>query len=864
LHLVPPVPAVLASLALLLLPGLLFLALLGRRQDAEVPFDEALFLAVAVSVASSAWLALLLAELGRFSLVTGGVVVAAAVAIAALLGRRRLARPFPRPRGAVDVLPAAAVLLVALVLQARPTEYLVGGRDPGVYVSAMALIGRTGGIAYTDPAVLAIPRDDVALFYRNPGAPDFTWARFAGFPLESPESGRVFPEFFHLFPAFGAYLFQSMGVKGALATPPVFGVLGTLGVFFVLRRLFGAAPALLGALLLATNVVQVWFARYPVSEPMSQFLVFLALLAFLHWDERGDAVWGALAGFALGLTLLVRIDSVLLLAPVALYLLVRRAHHDLPWRRAAAFLLPLLLLALHAAVHASLFSRKYLLNVTSRPYWSQPAWVWIAGAVALAALLLVVHRRSEAAVRLLEAHAGTLRRTAAAAVVMAAAYAYFLRPVLSAWAGADGNEPGDVRAGAVLRVLRALDFHRLAAHDAQALVRLGWFVTPLALVLALLGLVAVLREFRLRHLLPLSAALASAVFYLYKIRVYNDYFFALRRYVPIVLPFVLGLAALALVRLAGRGRWPRAAAALLTLVLFGAFLRDTLPLARYRDWNGAVRFVGDVARRFGPDDLLVFEQPKSIHLLSLPLWAVHGLQVLELARFQPDPERLQHFAADARARYRNVYFVHTAHSGSDFCGVFLERVEPFAFGTFEWERAYAAKPRGPEFRSFSFTVSRLVPPERIQVPPLPEVDVGGSDDVQVSGFYDKEGGAGLTYRWTGPCASVYLPGARPGATLVVRAGTGRRPATRPASVAVSLAGVPLGSFDAGAAWTEHALLLPDPLPAGPPVLRLDVPAWRPTHTDPTAADERDLGVMVDRLTIRDTIPGLSSRGGGAR
>ena len=33
------------------------------------------------------------------------------------------------------------------------------------------------------------------------------------------------------------------------------------------------------------------------------------------------------------------------------------------------------------------------------------------------------------------------------------------------------------------------------------------------------------------QVLPVSAALVSALFYLYKIRVYNDYFFALRRYV---------------------------------------------------------------------------------------------------------------------------------------------------------------------------------------------------------------------------------------------------------------------------------------------------------------------------------------------
>jgi len=867
LHLVPALPATLASLAIFLLPGLVLLALRGRGATDDggdaLPLDESLFLAVGASVAVASWVGLLLAEMGRFSLVTAALLIAAGCAVALAAARRRLRLPVPPPRAAREVLPVLAVLSVALVLQARPTEYLVGGRDPGVYVAAMGLIGRTGGIAYTDPAVQSIPAEDVALFYRNPDSPDFTWARFAGFPLENPRSARVFPEFFHLFPVFGAYLFQSMGVKGALATPPLFGVLGTLGAFFVLRRLFGPAPALLGGLLLATNVVQVWFARYPVSEPVSQFLVFLGLLAFARWEERGETALGLLAGFALGLTFLVRIDSVLLLAPIALYLLVRRAHHDLPWRRAAAFVAPLLLMLLHAGAHAAVFSRKYLVNVTSRPYWSQPAWVWIALALGTLALLLLVHRKSEDAVRLLEAHGGGLRGVLMAGLVVGALYAYFLRPALSAWAGADGNDDARTTGShLLLAALRDLGFHRLAAHDAQALVRLGWFVTPLALMLAGIGLLLALREWKGRYLLPLGLFASSACFYLYKIRVYNDYFFALRRYVPIVLPFLLGLAAFALVRLAARGGWRRVAAALLTVFLFAAFLRDTLPLFRHRDWAGAVVFVQDVARRFGPEDVLIFEQPKSIHLLSLPLWAVHGLTVLEMARFKPDPDRLQHLVRSWRPRYRNIYFVHTSASGSDLCGVFLERVQPFSFGTWEWERAYARKPRGREFHALNFTVSRVVLPDQIQVPPLPVVDIGGSDDVQVSGFYDKEGGGDLTYRWTGPCASVFVPGLRPGATLVVRASTGRRPASRPASVGVSLNGAPLGAFQAGPTWGEHVLVLPDPLPPGPKVLRLDVPAWRPTHTDPDATDERDLGVMVDRLEIRDTIPGLS-RGGGA-
>ena len=837
------------------------LALLPRADRESLAADEALFLAVAGSVVASAWLGLVLAEDGRFSLVAAAGILAVACAVLAVVSRARLAAPLRRPRSWAEVAPAAAVLALALLLQARPTEYLVGGRDPGAYVAAMATIARTGGIVVTDPVVLSIPPEDVELFYRNPQRPDFSWSRFMGLDLERPSSGRVFPQFFHLFPAFGAYLFQALGVRGALATPPVFGVLGTLAVFFSLRRLFGPAPALLAGILLGLNVVQVWFARYPVSETMSEFLLFTGMLLVLQWEERREGAFGALAGVTLGLSLLVRIDSALVVIPILLYVLVRRLRGDLPWRTALPFLAAFAALALHAGGHAAFWARKYVVDIVTRRYWSQPAIVWLgATGVALAAIV-AAHRFAGEGRRFLEAHGQRLRRGLMWVVVLLAAYAYALRPALSAWAGGDGNDPA--RRWADPGPLLALGYRQLAAHDAQSLVRLGWFVTPLGLVLGILGLVAVLREWRPRYLFPLLLGLGFSVFYLYKVRVWNDYPFALRRFVPVTLPLLLAFAAWFLVRLARPGGARRLVAGTLALLVGGFYVHDTARIARYVDWRGAVRFVDDVARRFGPEDVVIFEQPRSIHLLSLPLWAVQGVNALELARFNPDPDRLRHLVAAWRGRWRNVYFVHTYRT--DLCGLFLERLETRDFGTFEWY-AYDRKPRDPEFRSLHFTVSRVVPPEELRVPALDEVDIGGTDDVQVSGFFDKEGGGDRTFRWTGSCASIYLPGSRAGAALAITASAERRPLTSRARVAVSLSGHALGEFVAGPAWSEHVFVLPSPLPPSPPVLRLDVPTWRPANVLSGSQDIRDLGIMVDRIRVIPRDPAkiaVSARGGGA-
>ena len=852
--------AFLAAPFLFLVPGLVLLALLRREDREALAPDEGLFLAVALSTMAAAWVGLALAEAGRFSLPAAAAILAAAALVAAWVGRRRLGRPLRRPRAWIDVLPAVAVLVLAAALQAHPSEYVVGGRDPGAYVAAMATIARTGGIVVTDPAVLSIPPEDVELFYRNRDRPDFSWSRFMGFDLERPSSGRVYPQFFHLFPAFGAYLFQALGIRGALATPPVFGILGTMAVFFTMRRVFGQAPALLTGILLALNIVQVWFARYPVSETMSQCLLFTAMLLIALWEEQRSEAFGFLGGVALGLSLLVRIDSALVVVPLLLYVLIRRLRADLPWREAAPLLAGFAIVGAHATAHAAFWARKYAIDIATRRYWSQPAAVWLGAAAAVAAALLVAHRAGPRVRDRLERHAAAARAALMAVVVLLAAYAYWLRPALSAWAGADGNDKA--RALADPGLLLDLGFRQLAAHDAQALVRLGWFVNPLGLVLGVLGLVAVFARWRPRYLLPVLMGLTVSVFYLYKLRVWNDYPFALRRFVPVTLPLLLGFAAFLITRLAVRGGARRALAAVLAVGLATAYARDTARIAGYVDWRGSVRFVGDVARRFGPQDVLVFEQPRSIHLLSLPLWAAHGVNALELARFNPDPDRLRHLVTAWRGRWRNVYFVHTYRT--DLCGLFLERVETRDFGTFEWY-AYDRKPLQPEFRSLHFTISRVVPPDELRVPSLDEVDVGGSDDVQVSGFFDKEGGEGRTFRWTGACASIYLPAARPGGSLSIVASSERRPAATPAVVRVSLSGVPVGEFIAGPDWSEHVLALPSSLPAGPPVLRLDVSPWRPANVFPESQDTRDLGIMVDRVRVVRGDPAkiaVSAPGGG--
>lgn len=865
-----------AAFVLLLLPGLVFLSFLRPADRARLQLDERIFLTGALSVAFSSWVALLLAELGVFDTVTAAAVeigLFALVGIAVRFLGVRPSAPFAIPERFVKLVPAFAVALVAFLLHARPSEYIVGGRDPGAYVSAMGVIARTGAITHLDPVVASIPADDLSLFYANLDEPPFkfslevnddrpqpSWPRFMGFELDHPKSGLITPQFFHLFPAFGAYLFETMGVRGALATPPIFGILGTLATFFLARRMFGTTVGLLAALGLATTVLQVWFARYPVSEGFSQFLILTGLIAHRLDQESDSRAFGWLSGALLGLTLLVRIDSVLLLLPLGLWAALQIAQRPPKWKsRMVSLLIPFALLLGHAAVHAVFFSKRYAHQILTRRYWNHPLSMWLLLAVAVVIIAVIVWKTGPRVMAFLEQHQKSLRLAAMVILGALVLYAVAVRPSLSAWAGGDGNPKAEKLDAP--GVLQSLGFHRLAAHDAQALRRYSWFVGAPALALALLGLGLFLKRIEANDLLALSVLLVFSAFYFYKIRVFNDYFFAMRRYVPVTLPFTFILAALAIVTLARWSKPWRLAAAAAGVIALGASVAHTRPILSFVDWKGSVRFVADVARRFGPQDVVLFEQPKNIHLLSLPLWGLYGANALEFRRFNPDPERLSHLITEWRKTYRNIYFVTSFRT--DVCGLFLERTQNFRFTSSEFEWTYDRVPREPEPRVVEFFLSRVIEPETLRVTTEPVIDIGGSGDLQTSGFFEAEATGDRTYRWTGGCldergnatGSVYVPAASAGASLKIRATAHLRPENaKPARVRAFFDEVPVGEFTADGSWRDFEITLPDPLPRGSKILRLEVPAWRPTNTNPLATDSRDLGVMVDLIEVRPRAP----------
>ncbi len=433
---------------------------------------------------------------------------------------------------------------------------------------------------------------------------------------------------------------------------------------------------------------------------------------------------------------------------------------------------------------------------------------------------------------------------------------------------------------------------------AQAnMVRLGWYLSPLGVVLGVLGFALWWRRGLTRSAwLFLVVSLISAFFFLRLAYGTTDltYIYILRRYMPVVYPaFSLGMA-YALVALAGRtkddgrrtedkGRRPRAGAHLssivyrlssivLVLVLIGFFVATNRPLYAHVEYQGALAQLAAVVGRygFGANDVLLFrgEGRDTPDLVVTPLKYIYGLNAFAIRSDNPGKyaQELARYVQRWQAQGRQVYLVLGPNGAVELPGLRPERLGPFALHLPEFQQLRDQKPRGLQNFVLDFVVYRLAASSAAPAPAAIAVDDFAA---QVRGFYHPEQIGGQALAWTDGAALLRLPWPRDGKSnqLVINLSPG---ATRPASLGpaqVCIAYRPESSFDlvdlpfsgtqcvtlngasmAGYRFTIDTRGQPNP-PTGTYLLRIASTAWVPAQADSAQIDQRSLGVQFGGIEI---------------
>jgi hypothetical protein len=826
------------------LPGaVLFRApMLQRDRRAALEPGERLFWQVLIAICLSLTIVLALAALGRYTFERLLIVDATVAFGMAAASRFRLRLgPGAAPPGPWLIVPIALVLLGAWRFL-PPSEYIIGGKDPGVYMSEGVQIAQRGALSAADPVVASVPNFARDLFFPSEQREDYYSGRFMGFFIQDPEQGRVIGQFPHLFPASIAVGYGLDGLTGARRTTAAWAILGVLAVYFAGARLTGHAPAAAAAGLLAIHVIQVWFARYPNAEMVMQPLLFAALLANARAHLDDDPFFAPVAGWLLGLLLFLRFDAVLgvagVIAGLALSALTGRRVR---WGFVATLGTATVLAAAYMLGPMRAYAYLPIVFVSHLPSW-QIAALLLSLTVVLAALVL--GGRSPTVTRAVR-HAVPM--IVAAGVCGAAVYALYLR------------QPGG----------------KLAEYDAFALRTFAYFYfTVPALLAALVGYALLARQRFWRDPALFVTVAIFAVFFFYKVRIVPEQFWMARRFLPVILPAALLFAAAA--ALSGtrsgtrRSRLIRGAlGALFLLLLATQYERAARGVLRHVEYAGIIPKVEQIAAAIHPDDLLIVEsrEASDTHVLGLPLAYIYGRNVLLLRSRVPDKSIFGSFLDWAHGRYARVLFM--GGGGTELLSRRWD-VRPVAGERFqvpEYETSRSTYPRTVRRKEFDYSLYQFVPVTG-GAPGVTDLDVGTQDDLHVLRFHAKETANGRTFRWSRDTSYVSLTGIPPNSrevTLWMDDG-GRPGAAPPAQVTVSLqlgyqSGQPpsidrvLGSVVVAGGFKPYTVPIPGALAqtaAGtsePVRLKLTTSVWVPERVLGTP-DNRDLGVMVDRVTVK--------------
>jgi hypothetical protein len=360
---------------------------------------------------------------------------------------------------------------------------------------------------------------------------------------------------------------------------------------------------LLAVILLGGVILQNWFARYPTAEVLTQAYLFAGLYALSRvlWQYGPPRSWGFLAGLWLGLIFLTRIDMILVMA--VLLLLVIGLVAARRWSKGlTVFVVTFGVLGFQSVLHAVFFAWPYTYNTyqgTISTLLGRHWPIWLGASLATLGLIFAGMRwisqlRGEGQAKLMRG----LRIVLITLVVGTAIYAYFVRPMVELaptgfyWYG---DSP-------------------ITLTNRENLVRLGWYATPLGLAVALAGLCLMIWRGRsLATQTFIAIGLLSTVVYVINILNNPHHIYAMRRYVPVVIPAMMiwgayGLAALS------RARWRGAqlVAGLVLLAWLGGMLWQSRVIWRQVDYAGATAALAQLDRELAPGAIVLFDDQSPV------------------------------------------------------------------------------------------------------------------------------------------------------------------------------------------------------------------------------------------------------------
>ena len=815
-------------------PGYFLFNVFSKAERFDMDLSESFFLQVMGSMLISGWVALTLAEIGYFSLINLIILLFIISGALALKCEMKFNLKFIRTyKSDSDLFPLIILILIAVVLFFHPAEFIYGNADAGVYVSTGVNIVKTGSILIHD-SLLGNTSDYFYESFTMKGGQYSPWSKFAGFYVIDSDSGIIAPQFLHLHPTWIAIFYSIFGLKTGLFVTPLFGLLGILSIYFAGKTIFNRQIGFIAAFILSINILQIWFSRYPTSEVLTQFLFFSGIYTLAKNKDLNSKYLWLLSALSFGELFLTRVDVIFLLFVIfgfiSYYYVIGKLNKSVLF-----FIIPFLILLFQSSVHALYFSKPYVYDVFSTIFSTKIILIVAIAAISTTAFITLgknlvrkylLHEllRNQKYIKILFINI----------FILLGIYALFFR--------ANTTDYQEIMMyGNIIRT-----------YNEENLVRLGWYLTNIIIVLGIFGCVNLIWDrWDQRTSVFLMIGIIYTLFYIYDIRNNPHQIYAMRRYLPVVVPSFILWSSYLLYEIKNVEKYGRLVFILIISLLMISYLYSDTLVINHVEYQGAIDQL-DTLSKFFPDNSVVIYTGAAGAFVATPMQYIYDIDSLALRRSFNKTTMV-----DATSRWmaddKNVYLFSSGEDLGIFESLYFTLISNGMVSTPVLEHSYEHRPSEIKTDIVPYWIYKI---EKLnKTDGFCFLDIGYDDYGRIDGFYGSELNEEVSYRWTSKSSAVYLPmDSLKNNSIALRMGA-FRPVNIPAKadVIVYIDGTAIGNLSVGNDFNLYNIHVPSNFSTNENHIKLTIEtvnAWKPSEVLMDSKDSRELGVIVDWVRIR--------------
>lgn len=603
-----------------------------------------------------------------------------------------------------------------------PHESMFGGRDQGVYSNSAVYIAQNGNLKVNYPV--------------------FDSSDYQNFmPGLYNTKDTITVQFSHLFSVWMAQAYSTIGIQGLLAVNSIFGLLSVIMFRFLLSQYVSKIYSVVGSIFIGFNVSQVWMSRITLTEIFTQMFIISALFMGAKAFNKKEAVWGSWAGFFLGLAVLCRIDSLLLLPFMVSSNLVfniiidqsdKQSLNKIWWNLFSVFI-PIVFISFG---YYYFYTRPYFLDLLPR----------LTQILLLTAALTLIHFFHGGIKKIISRYSLILYNCILFIVVLLFLYAHLIRPYYGTFSlfsipnhGLDGT-----------RTFRENSILNLSNYLSVPIIYMG-------LIGWLLALRKIIFQKDYKWILPTFLVGGFSVLYLYDPNISPDHFWANRRFVPIIIPGFVFFAFFTLEYLINILRKfnfsyiSRLLIAVIGIYLIIFNIYNLQPIAFYKEQDNVWSNIRSIADYIPDGTLLVTEDVDTTTRYATPLFMSFSKKVVPLNSLT-DEGRNKLIKYIMENPSQKVFLLNKGNQNP--IGLKTNLINVFDEITTETEKVTSGLPREQRGIKDKLYLFELLPVKN------EDLYLGASfvEGTLETGFYSEEYvGNGTRYRWTDGNAEIIIP-----------------------------------------------------------------------------------------------------------